>query len=192
MTQPVLFFDLGSPYAYLACERAGSVLGSEPELEPVLLGAIFKQRGSGSWSATVEREQRIAELERRAHHYGLPPLRWPPDWPADGLQAMRAATWANARGRVQSFAREVFRLQFSAGADIADLDVLARCAEHAGLVGTELLAAIGSEEVKQALRSATARAWNAGVRGIPTLVCDEAIFYGDDQLEAAAEYLNHQ
>src|SRR4051794_41916493 len=95
---PELYFDLGSPYAYLAVERAPRVLGVPPVLRPVLLGAIFRARGSGSWARTEARAAGIAEVERRAAAYGLPPLRLPPGWPRNGLPAMRAAVWAGGRG----------------------------------------------------------------------------------------------
>ena len=55
---PLLFYDLGSPYAYLAVERAERVLGAPPELRPVLLGAIFAARGSGSWRASSSHDAR--------------------------------------------------------------------------------------------------------------------------------------
>src|SRR4051812_50031887 len=98
-----LYFDLGSPYASLAVARAPSMLGSEPVLRPVLLGAIFRARGTGSWAHTEGRAAGIAEVERRAAAYGLPPLRWPPGWPGNGLQAMRAAGWARGGGAPDAF-----------------------------------------------------------------------------------------
>src|SRR5205085_9663745 len=97
----VLYFDLGSPYAYLAVERAGGVLGHEPELQPVLLGAIFAARGHGSWAHTEQRAAGEAEIERRAAAYGLPPIAWPPDWPSPPLAAMRAAVIAQQEGRTR-------------------------------------------------------------------------------------------
>jgi 2-hydroxychromene-2-carboxylate isomerase len=72
-----LYYDLASPYAYLAVSRAASVLGQEPELHPVLVGAIFGYRGRGSWAHTPERAAGEAEVERRAAAYGLPPVKWP-------------------------------------------------------------------------------------------------------------------
>jgi 2-hydroxychromene-2-carboxylate isomerase len=185
MNDPVLYFDLGSPYAYLAMMRAADVLGSTPELEPVLLGAIFRMRGWGSWSAGPEREARVADIEDRARERGLPPLRWPPGWPGNGLPAMRAATWAKREGRADAFARAVFHLQFATGADIAELAVLAAGAEHAGLDPAALPDAIAAPEIKDELRRATDAAWAAGVRGVPTLRLGERLYYGDDQLEAA-------
>jgi 2-hydroxychromene-2-carboxylate isomerase len=59
-------------------------------------------------------------------------------------------------------------------------------AEDAGLSGEELRAAIESPAVKDELRAATARAWEVGVRGVPTVRVGARLFYGDDQLDAAA------
>jgi 2-hydroxychromene-2-carboxylate isomerase len=184
---PVLYFDLVSPYAYLAVERAGRVLPRAPELEPILVGAIFKLRGSGSWAATANREMRMAEIDVRAKHYGLPPLAWPQGWPGNALAAMRAATWAKAEGRLGAFAQAVYHAEFVAGRDPADLDVLAACADEAGLDGRELADAIRRPAIKEALRAATTAAWEAGVRGVPTLVARGVVYFGDDQLEIAAE-----
>jgi 2-hydroxychromene-2-carboxylate isomerase len=184
-----MYFDLGSPYAYLALSRAESVLGVAPELRPVLLGAIFAQRGFGSWAHTQARDGRVAEIEERARRYGLPPLRWPAGWPGNGLVAMRCATWAGEQRRGGAFARAVLARQFVDGADIEDLDVLLECAEEAGLDVQALSAALARPELKQSLRQATERAWADGVRGVPTLRIGDALFYGDEQLELAAGVL---
>lgn len=183
----VLYLDLGSPYAYLAAERAGALLGGSPAFEPVLLGAIFAQRGYGSWSATPARDGRVAEIEARAARYGLPPLRWPSVWPADGLLAMRCATWAKQAGAIEGFARGVFRRQFAEGADISAPGVLRAAASEAGLDAEEMTRAAASTPIKNELRDATQLAWNRGVRGVPSLCVGERLFFGDDQLELAAE-----
>jgi len=185
----VMYFDLGSPYAYLALARARSVLGVQPELQPVLLGAIFARRGFGSWGRTQAREPRMAEIEQRALRYGLPPLRWPAGWPADGLVAMRCATWAGEQGRGEAFARAVFNRQFVEGADIAELEVLLGCAGDVGLDAERLGSALPTPTLKESLREATDRAWEVGVRGVPSLRIGEVLFCGDDQLELAAEAL---
>jgi len=185
---PRLYFDLGSPYAYLALERAPIVLGVRPRLCPVLLGAMFARRGWGSWAPTEEREGRIADIEARARLHGLPPLVWPEGWPANGLSAMRAAVWAEREGRLDAFARIVLRRQFAQGADIASPNVLGACAASAGLDPEAMAAAIATAASKDALRDATDRAGEAGVRGIPTLAVGSELFYGDDRLEAAHEH----
>jgi 2-hydroxychromene-2-carboxylate isomerase len=189
MRDVALYFDLGSPYAYLAVARARAVLGRAPDLEPVLLGAIFRLRGRGSWSQTAGRASGIAEVERRASAYGLPPVVWPHGWPLDGLRTMRAATWAKQQSMLAPFAQAAFVQQFVHGRDLSGVDALAAVAEDVGLSGEELRAAIASPAVKDQLRAATAHAWELGVRGVPTVRVGARLFYGDDQLEAAAAEL---
>ncbi|MGZ4246585.1 MAG: DsbA family protein [Solirubrobacteraceae bacterium] len=183
---PQLYFDLGSPYAYLAMERAEAVLGRPVLLEPVLVGAIFGWRGHGSWALTDQRAAGMAEIERRARRYGLPPMNWPADWPANALAAMRCAIWAARQGGLARFAQVVCRYQWAEGADIANRDVLVASATDAGLDAGAMLEAIQAPELKEQLRSVTERAWEAGVRGVPTVRVGEALFFGDDRLEDAA------
>jgi 2-hydroxychromene-2-carboxylate isomerase len=183
---PVLYFDLGSPYAYLAAERAEDVLGVEMRFQPVLLGAIFTHRGWGSWSQTPEREKNIAEIERRARAYGLPDVRWPLGWPANTLKAMRAAVWADEQGAGKAFARAAFRAAFAHGRDLGEVDVIAGVGESVGLRAKDLEAALLHERVKASLKTATAAAIAQGVPGVPSLRVGELVFYGDDQLAEAA------
>jgi 2-hydroxychromene-2-carboxylate isomerase len=186
---PTLFFDLASPYAYLAVERAHRVFESPPELQPILLGAIFQLRGSGSWAATNERAAGMAEVERRASLYGLPPMVWPTAWPCNSLAADRAAIWAEGLGRLDAFAQAVFRREFTRGEDIAELEVLRAAALDVGLDPDKLVAATQDPEIKQALREATDHAWSLGVRGVPSVSVGSNVFFGDDQLEEAATAL---
>ena len=150
------------------------------ELEPVLLGALFEWRGSGSWSQTPTRAENIAEVEARARRYGLPPLVWPDGWPVNGLRAMRAATWAKSHGGAAPFARAVFHREFATGADISDPRVLAHAAEEVDLDPQLMLAALDDPAIKQRLKDATGAAWEAGVRGVPTVVDGDTVLYGDD------------
>jgi 2-hydroxychromene-2-carboxylate isomerase len=178
-----LFFDLGSPYAYLAVARAEGVLGRPPRLRPVLLGAIFRARGYGSWAATAQREPRAAEIEVRAARYGLPPVAWPPGWPLNGLQAMRACVWADERGALDPFVHAVFAHEFGRGEDTSGVAALAAIAGEVGLPGEELAAAVADDRIKTRLRELTDDAWARGVRGIPTAIAGDTLIYGDDQLE---------
>jgi 2-hydroxychromene-2-carboxylate isomerase len=183
--KPTLYYDLGSPYAYLAAARAAAVLGVEPRLEPVLVGGIFVLRGHGSWAHTPERPARTAEVEERAQRYGLPPFRWPPGWPNNTLAAMRAATWADRQDAGPAFATEAFRRAFAAGEDLSRVEVLAGVADAAGLPGEDLPEAIADPAVKEALKAATGAAWERGVIGVPCIEAGGRVLFGDDRLEEA-------
>lgn len=184
--RPVFYFDLGSPYAYLAAERVNHVLPVVPEWRPVLLGAIFKARGYGSWAETGERANGIAEVERRAREYGLPEIRWPDGWPGNMLSAMRAATFAKQTGRTVAFALAAFRQAFAGGRDLSEVDNVLLAAAACELHPRAVLKGMEMQSVKDDLRAATEEAIARGVTGVPSVAVGEHVFWGDDRLEEAA------
>ncbi len=191
MPELTFYFDLGSPYAYLAAERLESVIGEPVRWQPVLLGGLFKLTGRSSWArGDEERRQRgIADIERRARTYGLPPMRWPDPWPSNYLFAMRAATYAFAAGPGQAFVMQAYRDAFQRG---VDMSIPAHVLEAGGKVGLEpdeIERATSEETIKSALRDATQAAYDRGVIGVPTVAIDDELFWGDDRLEDATAHL---
>jgi 2-hydroxychromene-2-carboxylate isomerase len=182
-----LYYDLASPYAYLAFARAADVLGAAPALQPVLVGAIFVHRGYGSWAHMQTREENVAEVERRAAAYGLPPITWPPNWPPNSLSAMRAVVWAQREhGAGEAFSRAAFHAAFAQGADLGDVATLERIADATELGAAALRDGIGDPAVKAQLREATDAAIARGVGGVPTVeTADGRLLFGDDRLHEA-------
>jgi 2-hydroxychromene-2-carboxylate isomerase len=185
------YFDLGSPYAYLAAERISGLFTEagleQPEWQPVLLGGLFKRFGRDSWANGPGREEGVAEVERRASAYGLPPLAWPDPWPGNTLFAMRIATFAKQTGRTVSFSLAAFRQAFAAGRDLSDPDNVLIAAAACELHPKALLKAVQTAVVKDALREATDHAAELGVRGVPSLAVGEEVFWGDDRVGEAVE-----
>ena len=183
------YFDLGSPYAYLTAERISGLFTEagleQPEWQPILLGGLFRRFGRDSWSKGPGRAEGIAEIERRAAAYGLPPLDWPDPWPGNTLFAMRAATFAKQTGRTVSFALAAFRQAFAAGRDLSEPDNVLIAAAACELHPNALLKAVETQHVKGALIEATERAGDLGVIGVPSLVVGEQVFWGDDKVEEA-------
>jgi 2-hydroxychromene-2-carboxylate isomerase len=182
------YFDLGSPFAYLTAERIAEVLGEHVRWQPVSLGALFKLAGRSSWSLGDPDRRRagIAEVERRAAAYGLPPVRWPEPWPGNYLFAMRACTFAFGRGRGREFTLAAFRAAFQQGHDLGLPEHVLAAAAAAGLDSREVEEATGDPAVKVALRTATEEAHERGVFGVPTVAAGGELFWGDDRLEQAA------
>ncbi len=182
------YFDLGSPFAYLTAERIGDVLAEPVAWRPVSLGGLFKATGRSSWSLDSPERRRagIAEVERRARLYGLPPIRWPDPWPSDYLFAMRVATYAFREGRGRELTPRAFRLAFQEGEDLAIPEHVLRAAADAGLDPRAAEEATRDPDVKLALRGATDAAYGLGVFGVPTVAVGEELFWGDDRLGDAA------
>jgi 2-hydroxychromene-2-carboxylate isomerase len=162
------------------------------EWQPVLLGGLFRANGRSSWARADpdRRREGMAEIERRAERYGLPPIRWPDEWPTDYLGAMRVATYARRERLTREYARAAGRAAFAEGRDLADVEVALDVASSIGLDRERVREAIASREVKDELRAATDAAHARGVFGVPTVAVGGELFWGDDRLEDAVAALS--
>jgi 2-hydroxychromene-2-carboxylate isomerase len=188
-TQPVLYYDLASPEAYVAAEGATDVLGVVPEWQPIQLARLPGAGELDAFRCAEERDIFRAELERRAAIHRLQPLRWPPDWPNDTALAMRVATYARSIGRVVAFSLAAFRQAFAAGRDLSDPDSVVIAAAACEMHPAAVLKAAETRGVADALARATAAAGAAGVRGVPAVRVGDRVFHGVAELEAAASAL---
>ena len=185
------YFDLGSPFAYLAAERIHTLLPEPVRWQPVLLGGLFRLTGRSSWALGDPHRRAVgmAEIERRARSYGLAPMRWPDPWPADYLIAMRATTYAFAVGRGREFTMQAYRDAFQRGSELSVAANVFASAIAAGLDEADVRAGVQDPEVKQTLRAATDEAYDLGVFGVPTFAVGDELFWGDDRLEDASAHL---
>ena len=97
MPRSTFYFDLGSPFAYLACERLEQVLPEPVKWQLVSLGGLFKLNGRSSWAlgSAQQRNSGMAEVERRAHV--------PPAIPGAGTIITIIRRWKRLRhGRTRS------------------------------------------------------------------------------------------
>jgi 2-hydroxychromene-2-carboxylate isomerase len=165
---PAFFFDLASPTAYLAAERA---LQRHPGVEwvPVLARELPGAETWDSFRCAEERDIALAQIERAAAEQGLQPVRWPDPFPFDSLFAMRVATYAKQIGRTVAFAQAAFRQAFAGGRSLADPDNVVIAAAACEMHPAAVLKAAELRGVSNALEQATARAIALGVRDVPAL-----------------------
>lgn len=188
MTRPVFYYDLNSPYAWLAAERIESALPEPPLWQPIAYVFVIRHAGVTPWSVSPQRHVGMREIERRAAERGLPPLRWPPGWPVEtySLPALRAAVFAARTGKAPAFSLAAFRQQFTAGRGLNEIDTVLRAAVDCDLDPEDLAQAIEEDSIKEDLKRATEKAIDRGVSGVPTVRVGEKLFWGDDRLEQAA------
>jgi 2-hydroxychromene-2-carboxylate isomerase len=185
--QPVFYFDLGSPEAYLAAERVMAELPVVPEWVPILAAGLPGGRAGGPSA-----EERRAAVAARAQAQHVQPLRWPARWPQeDARVAMVAATYAKQIGRAVAFALAAFRQAFAGGRAL-DEDTVVIAAAACEMHPRAVVQALGRRSVAAALDAATAKAAAAGVTRVPAIVVGDAVYEGEDAVERAAAALAQQ
>ena len=183
------YFDLGSPLAYLAAERALVALGAPCEWQPVLARTL---RGAETFEGyRCEQEELIAreEIERRAAALALAPLRWPSPFPFDSEFAMLAATFAKRIGKTVAFALAAYRQAFAGGRALSEVDNVLIAAAACEMHPTALLRAAATRGVREELERASARAGELGVEDVPAVRVGDRVLVGERELERAGELL---
>ena len=174
-TQPIFYYDLGSPRCYLLAERIIAELPMVPEWEPVL-GASLGLR---------ESEPDREALEHLMDERKMQPLRWPRQWPPDAHTATLAATYAKHIGRAVAFSLACFRQTFAGGRDLGDESTVLIAAAACEMHPSAVLKGIGLRSVATGLQQAGARAQAAGVTSLPAIQVGDRTFSELDQAAAA-------
>src|SRR3954471_11852786 len=170
------YFDLASPFTYLAVERIDRLF---PGARWLPASGEALHRGD-PWSDPVSRD--AADSRARALHI---PLSWP-DRPSEGARgAMRAASHAADCGRAAKFVIAASRLAFCGGFDLDDPEVLAEAAAAAdlGLEGCLAAARGGGRDgpIEEAGRALLA----AGADRLPAVRISNHVYAGEQRITEA-------
>src|ERR1700722_3363029 len=157
------YFDLASPFAYLAAERVLHVLGAPAEWQPVLARELPGAETFEAYRCREEEEIFRSEIARSAHAQDLQPLRWPSPFPFDSALAMRVATYAKSIGRTVPFAQAAFRQAFAGGRNLAEMDNVLIAAAACEMHPSAVIKAADLRSVAEQLATTTALAAQAGV-----------------------------
>ncbi len=186
--QVEFYFDLVSPYSYLAfgrVERICREAGAELVLRPMLLGAVHNAVGiTAPIEVRSKASYQVRDIKRWAEYYELP-MRFPEPFPFRTLKTMRAAMGGED---VEPFVREAFALYWEEGGapkglEEADEDEPVReVARRIGRDPEEVLEKAASGEAKEVLKGATTEALERGVFGAPAFFVGDEMFWGNDRL----------
>jgi 2-hydroxychromene-2-carboxylate isomerase len=187
------YYDFGSPAAYLAWTQIGRLCATNDaaiNYRPVLLGGIFKETGNATPVAIESKGKWFFEdLNRYAAHYQVL-FRKNPFFIINSLAMMRGAIWAKNTGVLERYNKAMFEATWVNGLNTADANVIATVLQHADLDNTSMLQAITGNAIKQQLIAETENAVQNGVFGVPTMVVNNELHFGQDRLDWVARRLH--
>lgn len=189
------WYDLSSPYAYLANEEVSLVAkrhGAIVSWCPFFLGGLFKAlRGDivpfNSGSANKQTILR-RDMQRWAQSRGID-FNWPTIFPMMTIRPMRVLVQLHGEAHA-ALARDLFKQYWVLDQNIGDATVLRGILAAHGLDAEALMAAAETPEVKQKLVDATDLALQKGLCGAPTFIVDDLLFWGQDRLDFVGRALD--
>jgi len=185
------FFAFVSPFAALADARIDDlVAGTGAELVPIPI--VPPQIGDpASGIAAQLPEFRLSygreDAARWARKLRLP---WKPHGaPVDATDASAGCYFAAAAGKERAYRNAVFRARWSEGRDIGDREVLADCAQRAGLSRQAFVDALAARRHHDDVPKALQLCLEERVFGVPMFTVDGARFWGNDRLDFLLDHL---
>lgn len=186
------FYDLSSPWTYLAFTNLHSVLGRIGEsvrLRPILVGGVFNAVNPSVYTARAATGNRKLKhswqvLKDWAALAGVE-MNFPSQWhPAKSVNAMRmACAIADDQPALTAFTNAAFESYFGAQDNLDDPDVLMAVANSVGLDGKDVRSRSQKDDVKALLRANTEELIERGGYGSPTIFVDgKWMYFGNDQL----------
>jgi 2-hydroxychromene-2-carboxylate isomerase len=181
-----LYFHFRSPYCYLASKNLWPIVD---EFHTTLVW-----RPLGGWDGRSPPERAkvkvpIArqDLARHCRRMGIPCV--PPPMSCDATLAGVGSLLAEQRGVLRPYLVEMMRAAWGAGQDIGQAEVRNAVAAAVGLDVSEFAAFVEMAANQQRLNANWAEAQQKGVVGVPTVVIDDQIFWGNDRIDFVLEYL---
>lgn len=178
------WFDYTCPYAYLGSTQIRAFaarIGRALVYQPILLGGIFKANEQPQNLFASRSPARVAydakDLQRWAKIRGVP-LNMPAGHPRRSVEALRATI---AAGLDPAVIDGFYRAYWVESREISSREVISEVVTKAGHDAAKILAAIDTPEIKDDLRARTERGIKLGIFGVPTLIVDGELYWGQDR-----------
>lgn len=180
------YFDFISPFAHLAWPRVRALSERHPiTLRPILFAGLLDHLGhKGPAEIPGKRLFTYRHVLWRAQRAGRA-LRFPPAHPFNPIAALRLCI---AAGSTPTAVDALFDWIWGRGQAGDSAEALAGPGRALGI--DDVAAAIAAAEVKTRLRANFEAALADGVFGVPSLVVEGAVFWGEDAMDFAEAVLD--
>ena len=189
------YFDLGSPYSYLAYYRLLQI-AEQQEIQvvykPILLGGVFKATGNRSpIEVPVKGVYSILDMQRWAEYYQIQ-MQMNPHFPMNTLTLMRILTGVQLLHleKFEQVLKLLFDAMFGTPQNLNELTVLAEVLKPSGFSVEDIMSMVQSDVVKQKLITETEQAIQRGLFGAPTFFVGDEMYWGQDRLHFVEQALN--
>ena len=199
MANLTFFYDLSSPWTYLAFNNIQQVLeetAAEVTWRPFLVGGVFNAVNQSVYAARSNpSDPKVKHNFTWLHEWARLAnitLDFPTQYhPLKSVLPMRVCCALESnQPALHRFTTAAFDAYFTQGKNIDDPEVAASVADSIGLVGHDLILKAATQTIKDRLRANTEEAIAVGAYGSPTMIVNgKQLYFGNDQLPLVKQAL---
>ena len=180
------YFDIISPYAYIAYKKILKINNVDFKLKPILLGGLHNLAGITAPAFNkykMKNMQNDCELVSKKNNISF---KWNSKFPINSLSIMRGYLYVKDNKK-EEYLNSFFEAYWKEDIDLSNEENIKILLKKLKIDENDFFNSIGNQDIKDKLKELTQEAFKKEVFGAPTFIVNNKIFWGQDRLEYALD-----
>ena len=180
------YFDIISPYAYIAYKKILKINNVDFKLKPILLGGLHNLAGITAPAFNkykMKNMQNDCELVAKKNNISF---KWNSRFPINSLGIMRGYLYVEDNKK-EEYLNSFFEAYWKEDIDLSNEENIKILLKKLKIDENDFFNSIGNQDIKDKLKELTQEAFKKEVFGAPTFIVNNKIFWGQDRLEYALD-----
>ena len=184
------YFDIISPYAYIAYKKILKINNVNFKLKPISLGGLHNLVGITAPAFNkykMKNMQNDCELVAKKNNINF---KWNSRFPINSLGIMRGYLSVDV-SKKKEYLNSFFEAYWKEDQDLSNKDNIKQLLKKLKIDENDFFNSISNEDIKYKLKELTQEAFEKEVFGAPTFIVNNKIFWGQDRLEYALDEIKN-
>ena len=180
------YFDIISPYAYIAYKKILKIKDINVKLKPILLGGLHNLAGITAPAFNkykMKNMQNDCELVAKKNNISF---KWNSKFPINSLNIMRGYLCVKDNKK-EEYLNNFFEAYWKDDLDLSNEENIKILLKKLKIDEHDFFNLIKNQDTKDKLKQFTQEAFEKEVFGAPTFIVNNKIFWGQDRLEYALD-----
>ena len=180
------YFDIISPYAYIAYKKILKIKDINFKLKPILLGGLHNLAGITAPAFNkykMKNMQNDCELVAKKNNISF---KWNSKFPINSLNIMRGYLCVKDNKK-EEYLNNFFEAYWKEDLDLSNEENIKILLKKLKIDEHDFFNLIKNQDTKDKLKQFTQEAFEKEVFGAPTFIVNNKIFWGQDRLEYALD-----
>ena len=180
------YFDVISPYAYIAYKKILKIRDINFKLKPILLGGLHNLAGITAPAFNkykMKNMQNDCELVAKKNNISF---KWNSKFPINSLNIMRGYLCVKDNKK-EEYLNNFFEAYWKEDLDLSNEENIKILLKKLKINENDFFNSINNQDIKDKLKQLTQEAFEKEVFGAPTFIVNNKIFWGQDRLEYALD-----
>jgi len=184
------YFDIISPYAYIAYKKILKINNINFKLKPIFLGGLHNLAGITAPAFNkykMKNMQNDCELVAKKNNINF---KWNSRFPINSLHIMRGYLCVKDNKK-KEYLNSFFEAYWKEDIDLSNEENIKILLKKLKINENDFFNSISNQDIKDKLKELTQEAFKKEVFGAPTFIVNNKIFWGQDRLEYALDQIKN-